>query len=64
MGCGFFIAAANRYIEECSPPQKFSLVFTIYQLGVSMNRPIVMLASFMVPGKKPDPTADEIKFLI
>ena len=51
LGAGLFFASGPRYIEECSPPQLFSLFYTLYALGVALNRPIVMLAALMIPEK-------------
>lgn len=51
IGAGLFFASGPRYIEECSPPQLFSLLYTFYALGIAFNRPIVMLAALMIPEK-------------
>ena len=45
IGAGLFFASGPRYIEECSPPQLFSLFYTLYALGVALNRPILLLAA-------------------
>ena len=51
IGAGLFFASAPRYIEECSPPQLFSLLFTVYQLGIALNRPFVMISAHLIPEK-------------
>jgi MFS family permease len=51
LGAGLFFASGPRYIEECSPPQLFSLFYTLYALGVAFNRPILLLAAKMIPEK-------------
>ena len=49
IGSSFFSTAAPRYIEECSPPHEFSKMFTIFGLGIAMNRPFLMLMGLMLP---------------
>jgi MFS family permease len=51
LGAGLFFASGPRYIEECSPPQLFSLFYTFYALGIALNRPILLLAALIVPEK-------------
>ena len=63
IGAGVFFASAPRYIEECSPPQLFSLLYTLYALGIALNRPIVMVATTMIPEKVPQPTFEDVDFL-
>lgn len=45
----------GRYVEECSPPQYLSVFFTLYTFGVSMNRPFVVLGTFLLEKSK-DPS--------
>jgi MFS family permease len=49
LGSSFIGAAAPRYIEECSPPHEFSKIFTVFGLGIAMNRPLLMITALMVP---------------
>ena len=58
LGAGLFFASGPRYIEECSPPQLFSLFYTMYALGVALNRPIVLLAALMIPEKISSPSKE------
>jgi MFS family permease len=51
LGAGLFFASGPRYIEECSPPQLFSLLYTFYALGVALNRPILMVSALIIPEK-------------
>jgi len=51
-GAGMFTAVAPRYVEECSPPQYLSLFFTIYTFGISLNRPFLMMADYILPKDK------------
>jgi MFS family permease len=53
-GAGMFTAVAPRYVEECSPPQYLSLFFTIYTFGISLNRPFLMMADFILPKNEAD----------
>jgi MFS family permease len=49
LGAGLFFAAGPRYIEECSPPHLFSLLYILYAVGISLNRVILLLAALMIP---------------
>lgn len=49
IGNGIFGSASPRYIEECSPPHRLSLLFTVCSFGMSLNRPLVTLASMILP---------------
>ena len=63
IGAGLFFASAPRYIEECSPPHLFSLLYTLFALGIALNRPIVMFAATMIPEKVSHPTFEYVDFL-
>jgi len=56
VGNGIFGSASPRYIEECSPPHMLSFLFTICSFGMSLNKPLVTLASFILVDKNSDDT--------
>jgi MFS family permease len=47
IGSGIFFSSSFRYVEECSPPNLLSMLFTIYSFGISLGRPTVTLMSFL-----------------
>jgi MFS family permease len=49
VGAGIFFTSSPRYIEECSPPHLFTIMFTIYAFGVALNRPVLVAAALMIP---------------
>ncbi len=56
VGAGMFFTSSPRYIEECSPPHLFSIVFTIYAFGVALNRPVLVAAALMIPEYEENPS--------
>lgn len=47
-GSGIFFSSSFRYVEECSPPNYLSLLFTIYSFGISLHRPTTTLISTLI----------------
>ena len=49
---GLNMTGGNRIVEECSPPRYLGLFMTIFSFGISLSRPTILLATFLLPDTK------------
>jgi MFS family permease len=60
IGSGIFFSSSFRYVEECSPPNLLTMLYTVYSFGISLNRPIVALIALTTLSGFDDKTEKDI----